>query len=227
MTEPRAAVAAVHTANTSSAPAATAYTAWVTGSADLPRIVTTATSTPRGTSVKPSATQSMVRINRVVLREVPEPSDDAASARCAPHPKPRSPRADRCPAQRRRPFEPGGHTRASATPRLPPCPMGSGSRHPRRARRGPVGRRRCIRPDHRASRGHRGRPGGAGRAWSSAGWPLPAPLVASATAGEGDIMALVAGPTGMVIGGLLWPPPRVVRAPATGSSAALRVSPAT
>jgi hypothetical protein len=43
---------------------------------------------------------------------------------------------------------------------------------------------------------------------------------------RGAIVALVAGPTGMVIGGL-WPPPRVVPAPATGSSAALRVSPET
>jgi Family of unknown function (DUF6223) len=41
------------------------------------------------------------------------------------------------------------------------------------------------------------------------------------------VAALVAGPTGMVIGGLWWPPPRVVPAPATGSSAALRVSPET
>jgi hypothetical protein len=44
---------------------------------------------------------------------------------------------------------------------------------------------------------------------------------------RGAIVALVAGPTGMVIGGLWWPPPRVVPAPATGSSAALRVSPET
>lgn len=43
---------------------------------------------------------------------------------------------------------------------------------------------------------------------------------------RGAIVALVAGPTGMVIGGL-WPPPRVVPAAATGSSAALRVSPET
>jgi hypothetical protein len=45
--------------------------------------------------------------------------------------------------------------------------------------------------------------------------------------GRRAIVALVAGPTGMVIGGLWWPPPRVVPAPATGSSAALRVSPET
>jgi hypothetical protein len=44
---------------------------------------------------------------------------------------------------------------------------------------------------------------------------------------RGAIVALVAGPTGMIIGGLWWPPPRVVPAPATGSSAALRVSPET
>ncbi len=44
---------------------------------------------------------------------------------------------------------------------------------------------------------------------------------------KGALVALVAGPTGMVIGGLWWPPPRVVPAPATGSSAALRVSPET
>ena len=43
---------------------------------------------------------------------------------------------------------------------------------------------------------------------------------------RGAIVALVAGPTGMVIGGL-WPPPRVVPAPVTRSSAALRVSPET
>jgi hypothetical protein len=41
---------------------------------------------------------------------------------------------------------------------------------------------------------------------------------------RGAIVALVAGPTCMVIGGLWWPPTRVVPAPATGSSAALRVS---
>lgn len=42
----------------------------------------------------------------------------------------------------------------------------------------------------------------------------------------GTVAALVAL-AGMVIGGLWWPPPRVVPAPATGSSAALRVSPET
>jgi hypothetical protein len=112
-------------------------------------------------------------------------------------------------------------------PTPPPCSMVRVHDTRGRARRGPVGRRRCIRPDHRASRGHRGRPGGAGRRGRRrAGLARSARRISNGGR-RGAIVALVAGPTGMVIGGLWWPPTRVVPAPATGSSAALRVSPGT
>jgi hypothetical protein len=121
-------------------------------------------------------------------------------------------------------------------PRVRPPPACRRRRHPARwvrahdtrgrARRGPVGRR-CRRPDHRASRGHRGRPGGAGRRGRRRAGPCPLRSSHRQRREKGAIVAPVAGPTGMVIGGLWWPPPRVVPAPATGSSAALRVSPET
>ena len=66
--------------------------------------------------------------------------------------------------------------------------------------------------------------------------PAAAPVVAQSAAVDayalttgrvvGTVAALVAL-AGLAVGGLWWPPPRVVPAPATGSSAALRVSPET
>jgi hypothetical protein len=255
--------------------------------------------------VKPSATQSMVRINRLSFERFPNPATTRpVGMMCAtpqaavtrrqdrptlhqwmPHWEHTAPRLlpSSCgsvsPAQRRRPFEPGDipgprqrqdcpiHTTDSVAsvlgdeqlagrspsateinsdspalcrgpaPRVRPPPACRRRRHPARwvrahdtrgrARRGPVGRRRCIRPDHRASCGHRGRPGGAGRRGRRRAGPCPLRSSHQQRREKGAIVALVAGPTGMVIGGLWWPPPRVVPAPATGSSAALRVSPET
>jgi hypothetical protein len=66
--------------------------------------------------------------------------------------------------------------------------------------------------------------------------PAAAPVVAQSAAVDAyalttgrvvDTVAALVALAGVVIGGLWCPPPRVVPAPATGLSAALRVSPET
>lgn len=142
--------------------------------------------------MKPSATQSMVRINRLSF-EVPEPSDDTARRHDVRH----TPRRGHPGGKVGQRFSLGaslGAHRPTFTPilvRSVSRPVAKAvrvggcrrRRHPARwvrahdtrgrARRGPVGGRRCIRPDRRASRGHRGRPGGACRRDRRRAGPCP------------------------------------------------------